>query len=487
MSLHRKMARGALWSLIEKGGQQGVSFIVFMVVARLVGPAEYGLANVCFVVFTIANLTILTIVDGIVNLQIDDDDRLSTLFWTVVGMGFVFSAACYFGAAPLAAALEEPRLVQLLQEFAVVPILLATSSVPNMILMKNLDFRIFALRSLAASLIGGAVGIALALKGGGAHALIAQQVVLFVVVNLVVWPFAHWRPRLRFCGDKLLATISPGLKMVASMLVSFSEKEVPRILILLLMNPVMLGYYSFVVRVRHAVQDICVNPPLAVLYPALARLNDQKDKQRTILEVFIIAIGVVIFPVIGSAAITAPLYMPLLFGDKWNEAITLLQLFIICGATLPFQVLVREMLRAHNHIEAYLRLQVAYVAVLLIATLILLPHGLLAVGYGTLGIGIAVLPIYFVLLDKWEGVGLWRQLTKLLTPLAGTILLALVTHFTAVGPCAGANPWLRLFLSLAAGWAVYSLTCVLLMRDELRQIFTFVRHWQAVRAGADHP
>ena len=65
MSLRKKMAHGAMWSLVEKAGNQGLSFIVFMFVARFIGPKEYGLANICFVAFSLANLVILGLVDGI--------------------------------------------------------------------------------------------------------------------------------------------------------------------------------------------------------------------------------------------------------------------------------------------------------------------------------------------------------------------------------------------------------------------------------------
>lgn len=487
MSLRGKIVRGAFWSLVERGGQQGISFIVFMVVARLVGPVEYGLANVCFIVFTIVNLIILGIVDGIVNLQIDDDDRLSTLFWVLMGIGLAFAGACAVGAGPLADALHQPRLADLLREFAAVPVLLATSAVPNMILLKNLDFRIFALRSLAASGIGGTVGIFLAFRGIGAHALVVQQIVLFLTVNLVVWPYARWRPRLRFCSAKVFATIFPGLKMTASMLVSVLEQEVPRILIVFSMSPLMLGYYSFVVRVRYAIQDICVNPPLAVLYPALAQINDRRDEQRAILGLFILAVGFIIFPTLGSAAVTAPLYMPLVFGHKWDEAIPLLQVFIACGTVTPFQFIVREILRAHNRLEAYLRLQIAYVALLLLVIFLLLPHGLMVLGYGTLGVGLFFLPIFFFLLQKWEGIGLWGEMAKLWAPLAGTILLVLATLAAAHSAWAPANPWLRLLAALSVGWVVYLLTCLLLMRREMQQLWAFLRRWRAGRARMDQP
>lgn len=484
MTLHQRMAKGVMWSLLEKGGQQGISFLVFMVIARLVGPAEYGLANVAFVIFTIVNLLILAIVDGIVNLQIEDDERLSTLFWAVVGLGVLMSLLCIGAAWPLAAAMDEPRLRDLILWFAIIPVLLALASVPSMILMKELDFRVYALRSLSASTIGGAVGIAAAFNGLGAFSLILQQITLFGVANLVVWLSVKWRPRALFDRKLLGVTIRPGLKMVGSTFITVIEREVPRILIMFLIGPLALGYYSFVARVRYAVQDIIVNPPFAVLYPALAKLKHDRDGQVAILGIFIAATGALIFPALTAAAVAAPLYMPLFFGHKWDDVIPLLQVFILCGALLPLQAIVREMLRSHDHLQSFLRLQAVYVATVLIATAVVLPRGLVAIAVATLAVGLLFLPIYYAALQRWEGVSLWPALLKLWAPLAASGVMAAVIHGYANGPYAAADPWLRLVFALGLGGGVYLAIGGVLMRSDVKRMWAFVK---ARRASRIHP
>ncbi len=138
MNLQKKMTHGALWSLLEKGGQQGLAFVVFMVLARLLGPEEYGLANICFIYFSISSTVISGLVDGIVSHQVEDDATLSSLFWAIMGIGVVFSLLCIATASPLAAFMEQPALTNLVYAFSISPVLIAISSVPNLIILKEI-------------------------------------------------------------------------------------------------------------------------------------------------------------------------------------------------------------------------------------------------------------------------------------------------------------------------------------------------------------
>ncbi|SBV98983.1 membrane hypothetical protein [uncultured Alphaproteobacteria bacterium] len=475
MSLQSRMAKGVMWSLLEKGGQQGISFLVFMVIARLVGPTEYGLANICFVFFTIANLLILAVVDGVVSLQIEDDQRLSTLFWTALAVGLGFAAIAILGAQPLAEAMDEPRLRDLILWFSAIPLLLSLASVPTMLVLKELDFRVYALRSIAASLIGGAVGIAGAFQGMGAYALILQQITLFTVSNVVVWLSVRWRPRLRFDRASLAETIRPGIRMAGTMIVTVAEREVPRILIVAFLGPLALGFYSFVARVRYAIQDIFVNPPFSVFYPSLAKLNHDRAAQQQMLGLFVVATGVLIFPTLACAAVAAPLYVTLFFGGKWADVVPLLQVFILCGAVLPLQYVVREMMRTHNRLHRFLRLQVAYVAAVLAASAAALPFGLLAMAAATLAVGVAFLPVYFRALQRWEGVALWGDLAGLWRPLAASGAMAAAIAGYAASPWAAADPWFRLLLALLAGGAAFGLAGALLLRRDVRRLVGFFR------------
>ena len=96
MSIRKKMAKGAFWLFLEKGAQQLSSFVVFAVIARMIGPEEYGLVALCAVLISLTINIINGMTDAIVSMHIQDDARLSSLFWLILGGGFAFSLS--FGA-----------------------------------------------------------------------------------------------------------------------------------------------------------------------------------------------------------------------------------------------------------------------------------------------------------------------------------------------------------------------------------------------------
>ncbi|MEJ0063688.1 MAG: oligosaccharide flippase family protein [Alphaproteobacteria bacterium] len=89
-------------------------------------------------------------------------------------------------------------LEPLLRWFAVIPLLIAGSSVPTALVYKSMNFRVFTIRTIIANFIGGVTGIVMAVKGFGAYALVAQQIVMYSVTNAIIWPGCGWRPRLMF-------------------------------------------------------------------------------------------------------------------------------------------------------------------------------------------------------------------------------------------------------------------------------------------------
>ena len=86
MSLNKSIAKNSAWSLLERGGQQIISFFIFIIIARILGPEEYGLAMLCFVLLALANDVISGMADGVITLQmkVEDGRSLSDLFWIII-------------------------------------------------------------------------------------------------------------------------------------------------------------------------------------------------------------------------------------------------------------------------------------------------------------------------------------------------------------------------------------------------------------------
>ena len=475
MILRKKLAYGVIWSLVERIGNQGVSFLIFMFVARLIGPVEYGLASICLIIFSLANIVLSALVDGIVSLQISDTRRLSTLFWCAMGVGGGLCLLCVTGAREIAVVMGEPRLQSLLQWLSPVFLCLAALTVPNKLIYCALDFKVFAIRTLVGSLIGGAVGLIMALQGFGAHAIIAQQLVLYVVINVIVWRCVEWRPSFVFDASTLGASLRPGLKLMGADFISFSQDQIPRLLIGFLLGPMVLGYYAFVIRIRRTFEDLLINPFFAVLYPYLAKIKFDHVEQKLILGHFISLTGFLIFPTLAWAVALAPTYVPLFFGAAWEPATPILQIFICGSAVQPILVVVRETLRAHNRLGSYMRVQLPIVALGLLLTLVLAPHGLLPVSVGLVVWTFSLVPFYIYVFRLLLGINLWEPVTQLIRPLAATMIMLSALSIYQNASVYPLNGWLRLLASFVVCAVVYFPACFVFQFHEMMRMILFVR------------
>ncbi len=379
MGIHKKMVKGVGWLFLEKGVQQIASFVVFAVIIRMIGPEEYGLVALCGIIMMLMNTLSFGLSDVVISMRIRDDERLSSLFWMVTGCGAVLSLLSFALAHPFAAIFGQEKLAPLLQVFSILPFLSAITSVPITLITATMDFRILTIRTLIASLIGGAFGIVCAIKGGGAYALAIQQIAAQIVTIIIVFISLSWRPRLMFNFIEARKMLKFGLGQTGSLFTVFVEMQMPRFVLGYFLGPESVGYYAFIQRISGVLQDALIQPILRVMYPAISdMLDNPKEKQRLIKQTIFI-IGSVVFPTIAGIILTAPIFIPVLFGTEWTATTNAMQIFIFALAALSFNIMFKGILRAHHYVYVYLRAQIILIIFTSIGYFLSVSSGLTAV------------------------------------------------------------------------------------------------------------
>ena len=468
MTQDSNITKNILWVLLEKGGLQIVSFIIFLVIARFLGPEEYGLAMVCFIFLVFAQLIMAGLSESVVTLQLTDEnkDQLSTLFWSIMAVGGLVSVISFLTADAVATLFGEERLSSLLRWLAIVPILLAAQAVPAMMIMQKMNFHIYAIRSLVATTLSGVIGVYLAFKGYGAMAMIVQQIVLYVLANILVWYFISWRPNMVFKKILFRETLQPGLRMFISNMFTFTEQQIPRLFLGMFQGLTSVGYYSFSFRMRFALQDILMTPLFMVLFPTLSRIKNDNDEYNKTISNIIMVIGVLIFPAITMAVLTAPYYIPLLLGDKWVDAIPFLQLFIALGYFVPFVKLAEVLSRAHNRVDLYLKGQIGLVGFGTLAIYFASLESLMAVGWVIAIMTTLSIPVYFELLRRNAGIQLWLYCKDLWKSILSTVVMA-ASIWGFMQYIQFENRLIMFLAILILGGSVYSLMTALLQRHAI--------------------
>ncbi len=352
------MRGGFLWILVERGTQQILLFGTLFIIARIIGPEQFGLFSVTQIIPTTCTMILLGLSDGVIAKNATDEHALSTIFWAVVLIGGLFSVVNLLCSSVIAGALGDSRLQPVIVVMSLIPILSSLANVPTMLVQRRMEFRYFAIRSTLSSLIGGITGLASAWYGSGAMSIVYQLVVQQVVSNLVIWPSAKWRPSLAFSFGEAYALMSPGFKLSLSFVLETIDQQLPRYLISVVFGAGDAGRYTMVTRIWALMREIFILPISVVLYPALAKIahegtHDFGAVNQKIISILIVAV----IPAVMLVSFNAQFLFETIFGSSWVESGTITRVYLVGCALLPALVVLLTTCRVIGMMSAYCVLQ----------------------------------------------------------------------------------------------------------------------------------
>ena len=338
-----------IWSYALTAGRIGVTTVVTFVLAKLLGPTEFGVLAMALLVLGLAQMLLQ---DGVVAAIVQRDqlteDHLEGALVAVLlaGLGF---AALMAAVSPLwGLANRTPQLTTVCLALTPVVFLHATMLVPEAVLRRRMRFQAVALRTLASALAGGVAGIGLALAGAGVWALVAQQVVTAVTNAVVLWLISPWRPRRRprLAGVRDLWRFSAHSTNAG--LAVYLSNRADQLLTGLMFGPLAVGIYRLAIRLPEMVLDASARSLQQVSLPALSRLQHDRDAFAARLADLQHVGAVVALPALGLLAGLADPLVDFL-GPQWAGAELPLRLLCCYAALAVYGVLLGPALQAAGH------------------------------------------------------------------------------------------------------------------------------------------
>src|SRR5574344_1238787 len=343
--LTKKTFNGAKWSLTGNIVTALVSFIVGIILARILTVEQYGFLGMIAIFIAIST----TFIDsGFSNALIRKKNVSSkdynTIFYFNIIVSVFFFLLLFWVAVPVSHFYNQPLLVPVTRVFAITLIINALGLVQVVVFTRQVDFKTQALVNIISTLIGGGVAIFFALSGYGVWSLVWQQIVKQFTNTLLIWIFCSWRPvlpfsPLAFSKESFKELFGFGSKLVASGLLGTLFDNAAYIIVGKVYSPTQLGLYT---RGEQFPNFLSTNFTYAVqraTYPTLSTMQDDKPRLkgafiRVFRSVLLISVSLCLF----LAAVAKPLILSLL-GTKWEGSTIYLQLLCFIAIFYPLHAI----------------------------------------------------------------------------------------------------------------------------------------------------
>lgn len=358
-SLKQKTISGLFWNFAGNFANQGVTFVVGIILARLLTPREYGLIGMT-TIFIVLSQTFID--SGFRQALIRKNDctseDYSTVFFFNLGVAIFFYFILFFTAGYIASFFNEPELKKIIRVLGFSLIIGSFTIIQSTILTKEINFRLLTKISFVSAFLSGALGVILAYNNFGVWSLVARTIAGSIILSILLWGFSKWKPMIVFSRKSFKELFGFGSKLLASDLIDRIYWNMYYIVIGKFFSAAILGFYSRAEMFKNLPSQNITFLISGVGYPILAKLQDNNQELREKFRIFLRATMYVSFFLIIFMISSGKELILVLIGEKWLESVDYLVLLCIGGLFFPLIVLNTMVIKIKGRSDWYLLTQV---------------------------------------------------------------------------------------------------------------------------------
>lgn len=473
MDIKQKTITGVTWSAVERFSVQIVQFVVQIIIARLLFPADYGMISMLAIFMAIAQ----TFTDGgFANALIQKKDRTnidySTVFYFNISVGVLLSIIFFLCSGAISSFYNMPNLKPIIQVMSVNLIILSFQIIQKTILTIRIDFKTQAKASLIGVVIGGIIGIAMAYKGYGAWALVAQFTTINIIQTALYWFFIKWKPLRVFSRDSFKRLFSFGSKILAANLLQTIYLNLYTLVIGKKYSATTLGYYSRADQFAQFPSSNITGILWRVTYPLMSEIQDDNIKLKRIYREYIKLSAFIIFPLMmGFAAVAEP-FILLILTKKWIGIVPILQIISFYYMLYPLNAISTNLMQVKGKGDLYLRLEIIKKIIGIGLLFISLPMGIYYVCSSLIVYALINLGINIYYTSKLIDFNINQQITDLIKIFIASIIMGGIVYTINLSSLSNIP---KLGFGILIGGTTYTLLCYLFRIPELKTLIGIIK------------
>lgn len=472
-NLKDKTVKGTIWSGIDNVAQIGVTFIVSIVLARLLTPDDYGLIGI----ITIFTAVCTVLINGgfttaLIRKKDITDEDYNTAFVVNLALSLLLYALIFLCSPLIAKFFGRAELIDLTRVSSLGMIVGALAIVQQTRLTKRIDFKTQAKITIIASVVSGIIGIVMALLGFGVWALVAQQLTGLTFRTILLWLANRWVPKLLFSKTSFHDLFGFGWKIMMVGVIDTVWKELYQVVVGKFYSPVTLGQYT---RAKSFSQLFSTNLTMVVqrvTYPVLSDIQGEKERMvtayRRIIKTTMFISAICMF-LLG--AISEPL-LYCLIGPKWQEAATYLPLICVSMSLYPLQSINLNMLQVQGRSDLFLGLEIIKKIISLGPLFVGAFIGIIPMLWTNLLTGIIAYFLNSHYSGKMLGYNSLMQLKDIAPSYCVAIGVAIPVYLLKYLPISN---WIVLPIQLGLGLSIFLIVNKILNLSEYRELYDLIK------------
>jgi O-antigen/teichoic acid export membrane protein len=480
--LGRAAVRGLAWTMLRSVSSRLVGSLVFVVLARLLDPMAFGTVALASVFVVLLSLLVESgFGEALIQRKEVTASDLDTAFWVSNAMGAGLALLMAAGAGVAGDLLDQPELAPVLRVLSLVLILAALASVPQALLRRELAFREIAIRGVAATLAGGAVGVGMAVAGWGVWSLVGQILANTVVGTAVLWLACSWRPGRAVSRSSLVDLGRFGANVLGARVAFFASRRADDFLIGLVLGPVALGLYAAAYRILLVATEVVIWTIEGVAFPLFSRLHGDRERTARAFYTTTQLCSAVVTPAFLALAVLAPEIIRVVLGRQWTGAVPVLQVLALVGIPHAVTYLNKAVVDAAGRPDLSLRIAALTATVNVLGFAVAVRWGIVAVATSYAVCAYLLVPASVWSVTRVLDVEISRYLRLFVAPVASALAM-LVSLVAARAVLPDELPGLALVASLLAGVTVYLVALCLTGR---RLVTSVLSNGRRLLAGGD--
>ena len=462
-----------LWRFAERCGAQIVTFIVSIVLARILTPEDYGKIALITVFTTIMQVFVDSGL-GVALIQKKDADDLdfSSVFYFNFVICLVLYAAMFIASPFIANFYNDSSLTPIIRVISLTIVISGVKGIQQSYVSRNMLFKRFFYATLGGTIFSAILGIALAYTGFGVWAIVAQQLSNTTIDTLILWLTVKWRPKKMFSWERLKGLLSFGWKMLASSLLDTVYGNIRSLIIGKLYSSSDLAYYNQGKQFPNVVVTNINTSIDSVLLPTMASVQDDSQRVKTMTRRAIKTSTYIMAPLMMGLAFCAEPIVRLVLTDKWISCVPFLRIFCITYMFYPIHTANLNAIKAMGRSDLFLKLEIAKKIVGMILLLSTMWFGVMAMAYSLL-----VSSVLSQIINSWPNrkflnYGYLEQLKDVIPSIALAVLMGFCVNLVSLLDLSNI---VTLLIQIPLGAVIYIITSELLHLESFNYLMDLIR------------